>query len=192
MNAPSLLDRLTSWLSPARRKAIYTALTAISAIVATLGWATETQLAGWVGLVQAVLALAGLSLAALNARSVDWKVLYVLAAAVVTAVKTVGLIDGQLESTINQVLSGAIAAIPLLAAVVRTDTSVSTGEPADELAGRLATQQAASPPLPAPDAPAVDPEAYAAPSPSDTGWVQPTFDPTIDDDYAWRPPDVND
>jgi hypothetical protein len=155
-----MLDKLTTWLSPAGRKTLYAALAALSSIVAVLGWASESDVAGWVGLIQAVLSFVGLILAGIKARSVDWKVIYVVAAAVVAAVKAVGLIDDVLETQVNQVLAAVVAAVPLLMAFVRTDPSISTGEPADELADRLAKENLASPPLPEPVAPVVEPSAY--------------------------------
>lgn len=155
-----MLDNLTAWLSPAQRKAIYAALGAIAAIIAVLGWADQSIVDGWIALIMSVLALLALVLAAIKAKSVDWKALYVLGAAAVAAVKGVGLVDDELEAQTNKVLAAAIAAVPLIIAAVRTDTNVATGQPAQELANDLAQQQVASPPLPAPDAPAVAPDAF--------------------------------
>jgi hypothetical protein len=155
-----MLDSLTAWLSPAQRKATYAALGAIAAIIVVLGWTDESTVNGWVALIMSVLALLALVVAAIKAKSVDWKALYVLAAAAVAAVKGVGLLDDELETQVNKVLAAAIAAVPLIIAAVRTDTSVATGQPAQELANDVAQQQIASPPLPTPDPPAVAPDAF--------------------------------
>lgn len=155
-----MLDTLTAWLSPGQRKAIYAALGAIASIVVVLGYADQTSVDGWVALASAVLGLLALVVAAVKAKSVDWKALYVTAAVVVAGIKSVGLIDDQLEDQTNKVLGALVVAIPLILAAVRTDTSVATGQPAQELAADLAQQQIASPPLPAPLAPDVDPDTY--------------------------------
>jgi hypothetical protein len=155
-----MLDKLTAWLTPAQRKVTYAAIGAVASLIVVLGYADQASVDGYVALASAGLGLLALVVAAIKAKSVDWKALYVTAAVVVTGVKSVGLIDDQLESQTNKVLGAAVVAIPLIIAAVRTDTSVATGQPAQELAADLAQQQVASPPLPAPEAPPVDPDAY--------------------------------
>lgn len=155
-----MLDNLTAWLSPGQRKAIYAALGAIASVVVVLGYADQASVDGWVALASAGLGLLALIVAAIKAKSVDWKALYVTAAVVVTGIKSVGLIDDQLEDQTNKVLGALVVAIPLIIAAVRTDPSVATGQPAQELANDLAQQQIASPPLEQPTAPAVDPGTY--------------------------------
>lgn len=155
-----MLDSLTAWLSPGQRKAIYAAVGAIATVVVVLGYADQATVDGWVALLASVLGLLALVVAAIKAKSVNWTGFYALAAVVVAAVKGVGLIDDQLEAQTNKVLGALVVAIPLILAAVRTDTSVETGQPAQELANDVAAQQVASPPLPPPDVPAVEPDLF--------------------------------
>lgn len=155
-----MLDSLTAWLSPGKRKAMYAAFGAIATVVVVLGYADQATVDGWVALVASILGFLALVVAAIKAKSVNWTGAYALAAVVVASIKGVGLIDDQLESQTNKVLGALVVAIPLILAAVRTDTSVETGQPAQELANDVASQQIASPPLPPPDAPAVDPDAF--------------------------------
>lgn len=131
-----VIDAVTEWLSPARRKAIYAALGALGVILVAIGVATDSAVTGWVGLVDAVLSFAALILASVKARKVAWTAVYAAGALVVGSLKVLGFVtDGQ-ESHILDLLAAGVAAAPLLIAAVRTSSATPTGEPVAEYAAR--------------------------------------------------------
>lgn len=130
------IDAVTEWLTPARRQAIYAALGALGVILVAIGYATESAVTGWVGLVDAVLSFAALILASIKARKVAWTALYAAGALVVGSLKVLGFVnDGQEAHILNLMAAGAAAA-PLLIAAVRTSSKTPTGEPVAEYAAR--------------------------------------------------------
>ena len=133
------LDTAAGWLTPARRKAIYAALAALGAVLVVVGLATDSVVTGWVGIVDAVLGVAALLLASWKARRLDWTALYAAAAAVVTALKTAGVVLDGAAAHWLAVLAALTAAAPLIAATLRTDPSTPTGEPLREYVGRHAS-----------------------------------------------------
>jgi hypothetical protein len=126
------MDKLTAWLSPAGRKAIYAALGAIGTILVLLGLAPDVDVANWVEVVAAVLGVAALVLAAVKAKRVDYTAFYAAGAAVVATLVTAGVLNDGQASHIYEILAAAATAVPLVIAALRTNTTVPTGEPIDE------------------------------------------------------------
>ena len=137
-----MLARLTDWLTPARRRAIYSALAGLGAVLTVAGLVRAEVVTGVLGIVQASLAVAALLLASWRARRVEWTALYAVAAALVTALKAAGIVEDGAASHALDVLAAVCAAAPLLAAAIRTDPSTPTGEPAAEYAARHADPDA--------------------------------------------------
>lgn len=57
------MNTVIAWFTPANRRRLYLTLIALVPIVSLYGWASEEQIAAWVGVVGAML---GLSTAAIN------------------------------------------------------------------------------------------------------------------------------
>lgn len=132
----SKLDKLTAWLTPGRRKAIYSALAALGVVLVVLGVTTDSAVTGWIGVVDAVLSVAALALASWKARRVDWTAIYAVLAVLAGSLKVVGIINDGQESHILDVLAAATAAAPLLIAAIRTSSKTPTGEPVEEYTAR--------------------------------------------------------
>lgn len=122
------------FLTPARRKAIYAALAAVGVILVVAGLVNESLVTGVLGLADAVLALVALALASVKAKRADYTALYAAFAAVVVALKVLGVIDDGVSSHVLDVAAAVFGALPLLIAALRTDPTVPTGEPRTEYA----------------------------------------------------------
>lgn len=132
----AFLEFLTAWLTPVRRKAIYTALGAIGVVLVLLGVATDSVVTGWIGVVNATLSVLALLLASWKAKRVDWTAIYGVLAVLAGTLKVVGVLtDGQ-ESHVLDLLAAGTAAAPLIIAAVRTSPKTPTGEPVDEYNAR--------------------------------------------------------
>lgn len=175
MSTPGVIDRLSGWLTPARRKAIYAALVASGAVLTTLGTVSSSWVTGAVGIVDAALGVAALLLAARKAKRVEWKAAYAAFALLVAALKTAGVIGDGTASHWLDILAAAAAAGPLLAAMLRTDPATPTGEPLAEYVGRHA-----APADPGPLNPTVSSEGVTYPS--DTKADAADYDPKHDVD----------
>lgn len=132
----SILERATAWLTPARRRAVYTALGAVGVVLVLLGVSTESAVTGWVGVIDAVLAVAALLLASWKARRVDWTAIYAVLAVLAGALKVAGILNDGQESHILDLLAAGTAAAPLIIAAVRTSPKTPTGEPVQEYRAR--------------------------------------------------------
>ena len=130
------LDGLTAWLTPARRKAIYTALGAAGVVLVAFGVASDSAVTGWVGVIDAVLSVLALLLSSWKARRVDWTATYAAAAVLVGALKVAGVLNDGQESHVLDILAAAVAAAPLLIAALRTSSKTPTGEPVGEYVAR--------------------------------------------------------
>lgn len=134
-----MIAAASDWLTPARRRRIYTALSAIGGVLTVAGLASPSLVSSSLGITQASLSVLALLLASWRARRADWTALYAGAAALITALRTGGiLLEGQASHWLD-VLSAACAAAPLIAAALRTDPATPTGEPATEYTARHST-----------------------------------------------------
>lgn len=120
---------MSDFLTPTKRKAIYAAMSALASIVVLLGLAPEVTVNGFVGLVTPILGLAAVIMAAIKAKRVDYSAFYAAAAGTVGALVAAGLLaDGQ-ASKVYELLAAGVTAIPLIVAVLRTNTTVPSGQP---------------------------------------------------------------
>lgn len=126
------MDQLIAWLSPRQRAAIYAMLTGAAALAAASGIISSDVATSVVSLTVAVLEVFALLLAMVKAKAFWATATYASAAAVVAALKALGIIRDGDESHILDILSHAVAFIPLALAVFRTDPATPTGQPADE------------------------------------------------------------
>lgn len=126
------MTTLINWLTPARRRGIYTALGALASVAAVLGLSDQVTLNAWVQVIDNALAVAALALASVKARSVSWTAVYTVGGALVAALTAAGLLSSEQQAYTLDVLAAAVAAAPLIVAALRTDPSTSTGEPAAE------------------------------------------------------------
>lgn len=122
------------FLTPEFRKKLYAFLAAAGVLVTVLGIANQNIVTGALGLADAVLALVGLVVASWKAQRWDFTAIYAGAAAVVVALKVLGVLDDGASSHVLDVLAAAVGALPLLVALVRTDPATPTGEPRTEFA----------------------------------------------------------
>ena len=129
---------LDNFLDPAKRKALYGALAAVSTVLVAFGVATDSVVTGWVGVATAVLDLLALVLASWKAHRWDATVLYATGAAVVGAFKVVGVLDDGAASHALDILAAGVAIIPLAVAFMRTTPATPTGEPQAEYLARHA------------------------------------------------------
>ena len=132
-----MLDKLTAWLTPDKRKALYGALGVLGALVVSLGYTTDSTVAAVLGLIDAFLAVVILGLASYKAKRLDWTVAYGVLAALVAAVRVIGWIDDGAQGQVLMVLD-AIGRLAPFIAFFRTDTTTPTGEPASEYVARHA------------------------------------------------------
>lgn len=131
-----ILDAITGWLTPARRKALYAAAAIIGTILVAVGLTdpetSTTYVAAGVGVVEAF----SLLLAAIKARKGARQAAYALGAAVLVALKLAGVVtDGQ-ESHVLELLGHGLALVPLVLAIVKTSPQTPTGEPVEEYRAR--------------------------------------------------------
>lgn len=141
-----MLDKLLGWLSPTSRKAIYSAVGSLAAILVILGYTNEAQVATWLGVLTAVLGVAFQILAAIKAKRVDFTVFYGAGAALVTALLAAGWLNDETASNADKIMTQLAVAIPLLIAAFRTNTTVPTGEPEAEWVAKHAAP-AVNPPV---------------------------------------------
>lgn len=130
----ALLDKAAGWLTPQRRRAIYGLLSLLGGLLVAFGVVTDSVVTGWLGLAGAVLSVAALVLASWKARRADWTVIYGAMAALVTALKVAGIVNDGQESHVLDTLAALMAAMPLVAATMRTSPATPTGEPVEEYA----------------------------------------------------------
>lgn len=133
-----MLDKLSGWLSPAGRKAIYAAVGSLASILAILGYTNEVTIATWLGVLTAVLGAAAAVVAAFKARRVDYTVFYGAGAALVAALLAAGWMDEDAATRTDQIMTQLAVAIPLLIATFRTTSATPTGEPVVEHQARHA------------------------------------------------------
>lgn len=139
-----MLNTLTAWLTPARRRAIYGALFALGMVLVAVGVVTESGVTGWVGLVDAILSVAALALASWKAKRADWTAVYGVLAVAAAAFKAVGLWSDWADAHVMSILAALTAAAPLLAAAIRTSPVTPTGEPEQEYDARHAATDVAT------------------------------------------------
>ena len=131
-----MLDTITGWLTPARRKALYGIVATVTAVLVAVGVITTEAAASYGSLVVAAVEVLALALASIKARRADMTALYAVGAALLTALKVAGIItDGQ-ESHYLDIFGHNVALVPLVVAFVRTDTQTPSGEPVEEYRSR--------------------------------------------------------
>lgn len=134
------MSKLIDWfLDPAKRKALYGALSAVGVLLVTFGVANDSLVTGAVGTVVAILNAAALVLASWKAQRADWTAIYGALAAIVTTLKVAGWISDGQASHVMDILAAGIAVLPLLAAFVRTTPATPTGEPQAEYLAKHAS-----------------------------------------------------
>lgn len=119
-------------LNPTKRKALYGIFGAAAVILVTLGFAPKVTVDNWVEVAVQVVGLLALVLSSIKAKRADYTAIYGGAAALVGALTAAGIWNDSTASQIYDVMAQVAIALPLLVAFVRTDSSVSTGEPASE------------------------------------------------------------
>lgn len=127
---------MLDFLTPEKRKAIYAALGALGTVVVLLGLAPQVDVDNWVALVPPVLGFFALVLASIKAKRVDYTAFYAAGAALVAALVAAGVINDGQASHIYELLAAGVAAVPLVIAALRTNTTVPTGEPVEEYRAR--------------------------------------------------------
>lgn len=131
-----MLDKLTSWLSPAGRANIYATLSSLGAFLALLGIIRQDVLTSALGLTNAALGVLGLLLASWHARRLDMVALYSVAAVTVAALQTAGLLSDGTATRVTTIVAAITQVLGLALARHRTDPKTPTGEPAAEYFAR--------------------------------------------------------
>lgn len=126
------MDKLTAWLDPKKRKALYGLLLAAGTLLVILGYAPQVTVDNWVEVIVQALGVIGLLLAGWKAKRLDYTGIYLSAAALVTGLTAVGIVsDGQAAQAADFMAQAAIV-LPMFEAFVRTNTATPTGEPLAE------------------------------------------------------------
>lgn len=126
------MDKITAWLDPKKRKALYGLLLAAGTLLVILGYAPQVTVDNWVEVIVQALGVIGLLLAGWKAKRLDYTGIYLSVAALVTGLTAVGIVsDGQAAQAADFMAQAAIV-LPMFEAFVRTNTSVPTGEPLEE------------------------------------------------------------
>jgi hypothetical protein len=129
---------MLDFLTPARRKAFYSLVAAVTALLVVAGIITPEIAASYGGLVVAGFEVVALVLSSIKARRADMTAIYAAGAALVVALRVAGILNDGDASHWTDVWSHVVALVPLVLAVIRTDTTTPTGEPAPELEARAA------------------------------------------------------
>lgn len=127
-----------TWLTPHRRGLIYRAVLAIGVIATTVGIATEGQAAHASAIANAALAFAALVMASIQARRADWTAIYGVSAGLIAAVSAAGILSVDVAARVDGTVEQLLMLAPILLAIVRTDPTTTTGEPAEEYEARHA------------------------------------------------------
>lgn len=127
-----IIDRLNNWLTPEKRRATYTLVATLAALLVGMGIVDQAWVTSWLGVLSAALAAAALAVASIKARRPDMTAVYAVAAALVVGLRAAGVVqDGDASHWLELISTLAAATGPALAAW-RTDPSTPTGEPAAE------------------------------------------------------------
>lgn len=131
-----IIDTITAWLTPARRRSLYAAATAVGLLLVAAGIVdaetSTTYVAAGIGVLEAFC----LVLASLKARSGLRRAAYALGAAVLVLLKLLGVVNDGQESHILELVGHGLAVAALVLAVVKTSPETPTGEPVDEYDAR--------------------------------------------------------
>lgn len=123
-------------LTPSGRKALYSVGSALVLLAAYIGFAPGVSIENWVEVAVQVVGVVGLVVASIKAKRVDYTAFYAAGAALVAALTVVGVLNSGQEQQVYDILAQITAAVPLVIAVLRTNTTVPTGEPVDEYAAK--------------------------------------------------------
>lgn len=131
-----VIDGVTEWLSPTRRRNIYRLAVAGGALLVGMGLVdtelSTTYIAAGVAVVEGL----ALLLASIKAKRGIMRAAYALGATVLVLGKVAGVVtDGQ-ESHLLELGGHLLVMAPLVLAMWRTDPATPTGEPAAEYAAR--------------------------------------------------------
>jgi len=148
--------KLNDWLTPTIRKYLHAAVVFAAAVAGIWGLSDHT-ITTWQFLVLAVGGLLSEVLSAIVTKRADMSALYVLAAAVITALVAVRFLNPSLADQIDNTLA-AVVALFAGVAFTRTNTTTVTGAPATETLAEVT--------------PTVTPTIYFSPAP--------IADPSID------------
>jgi hypothetical protein len=126
-------EKINTWLTPARRQAVYVIITVLATIVAASTPVLSAQVALWLQLVMAVGIVGSLVLGSIVTKSVPWTAVYRVLGVVVAAVTAMGWLSGAHADLVLRVGEQFGAIVPMIAILLRTDPSTPTGSPAAEV-----------------------------------------------------------
>ena len=127
-----MIDRLSEWLTPGRRKTTYTLVATLAALLVGMGLVDQAWVTSWLGVLSAALAAAALVMASIKARRPDMTAAYAVAAAVILGLRAAGVVEDGSASHWMEIISALAAAAGPAPAAARTDPTTPTGEPAAE------------------------------------------------------------
>jgi hypothetical protein len=134
-----VIDAVTEWLSPARRRNLYRLAVAAGALLVGMGIVDPERSTTYVASAVAVVEGFALLLAAVKAKRGVMKAAYAFGAAALVLGKVAGMLtDGQ-ESHLLELGGHLLVMAPLVLAMVRTDPATPTGEPTAEYQAKHGT-----------------------------------------------------
>ncbi len=129
----SFAEKVNAWLTPARRQALYVVITVLAAIVAASTPALSAQVSIWLRLVMAVGIIGSLILGSIVTKSVTWTAVYRVLGVLVAALTAAGWLSGAHADMVMRIGEQFGTIAPMIAILLRTDTSTPTGSPAAEV-----------------------------------------------------------
>jgi hypothetical protein len=159
----NLAQKIAAWLTPVRRQALYVIVTTLATLVIATSPIQSTQVAIWLQLVIAVGIVGSQVLGSIVTKSVPWKAVYRVLGILVAAITAAGWLSGSHADLVMRILEQFGAIVPMIAILLRTDTSTADGSPASP-AIEVATAPAVA--VPAAAEPDVTPAAAAPPTAS--------------------------
>ena len=121
-------------LDPTKRKALYALLLAAGTLLVTFNVATELDVANWVEVIVQVAGFVGIVIMAVKTKRFDFKGIYAAAATLVGALTVAGVLTDGAASQSLDTLAQLGVAFAAYQAFVRTNTTVPTGQPLEEVA----------------------------------------------------------
>jgi len=130
----TIATKLNAWLTPARRQALYVVITVLGTLVLATSPIQSEQVAIWMQLAFAVGVVGSQILGSIVTKSVPWRAVYRVLGILVAAITAAGWLSGAHADLVMRILEQFGAIVPMIAILLRTDTSTATGSPSAEVA----------------------------------------------------------
>lgn len=127
------MDRLTALLDPTKRKALYALLLAAGGILVIFNFAPQVTVVNWVEVLVQAVGVVGIVIMAIKTKRFDFKAIYAAAAGLVAALTVAGVLNDGQSSQAYDTMAQLGVAFAAYQAFVRTNTTVPTGQPIEEV-----------------------------------------------------------